>query len=93
MGNQGGLGERSGEAQGQDARKNTFPIRACSSPREDSLEILLEKNVRVTDFAKQYKDHPNSPIVNIFYFHVLSNIYIYIYIPQSITLDIEYTLT
>ena len=75
MGNQGGLGERSGEAQGQDARKNTFPISACGSPREDSLEILLEKNVRVTDFAKQYKDHPNSPIFStfsIFYFRAFN---------------------
>ena len=68
MGNQVCRGERSREEQGQDARKNTFPISACRSPREDSLEILLEKNVRVTDFAKQYKDHPNSPIVNIFLF-------------------------
>ena len=45
MGNQGCRGERSEEAQGQDALKNAFPIRAYSSPREDSLEILLEKKI------------------------------------------------
>ena len=37
---------------GSDVCKKVFPVSACNRPRKDLLEILLEKNVRVTGFAK-----------------------------------------
>lgn len=51
------------EALGQMPGENALLTSACNSPGEDSLEIILEKKVRVTDW---YKDHPNSPVANIF---------------------------
>ena len=42
---------------GSDACENVFLTSACNSPGEDSLEIILEKKVRVTDGIKIIQIH------------------------------------